>query len=114
MVTPSVKSWNNIPNDAGFLYGIRDFIPTQGKGPRSVVATGNKIYTANYYTSELVSMDMNGKNLNKQVLGAPLAFTKVGKGDMYFHDATICFQNWQSCATCHRTMRAWTDLTGTC
>ena len=20
---------------------------------------------------------------------------------MYFHDATICFQNWQSCATCH-------------
>ena len=92
MVTPSVKSWNNIPNDAGFLYGIRDFIPTQGKGPRSVVATGNKIYTANYYTSELVSMDMNGKNLNKQVLGAPLAFTKVGKGDMYFHDAT-CHPN---------------------
>ena len=23
------------------------------------------------------------------------------QGDMYFHDATICFQNWQSCATCH-------------
>jgi hypothetical protein len=46
-------------------------------------------------------MDLNGKNVQKQVLGAPLAFTKVGKGDMYFHDATICFQNWQSCATCH-------------
>ena len=101
MVTPSMKAWGNIPNDAGFLYGIRDFIPTQGKGPRSVVATGGKIYTANYYTSELVSMDLNGKNVQKQVLGAPLAFTKVGKGDMYFHDATICFQNWQSCATCH-------------
>jgi len=96
-----MKAWGNIPNDAGFLYGIRDFIPTQGKGPRSVVATGGKIYTANYYTSELVSMDLNGKNVQKQVLGAPLAFTKVGKGDMYFHDATICFQNWQSCATCH-------------
>ena len=89
MVTPSMKAWGNIPNDAGFLYGIRDFIPTQG------------IYTAKYYTSELVSMDLNGKNVQKQVLGAPLAFTKVGKGDMYFHDATICFQNWQSCATCH-------------
>ena len=48
-----------------------------------------------------MSMDLNGKNVQKQVLGAPLAFTKVGKGDMYFHDATICFQNWQSCATCH-------------
>lgn len=100
-VTPSMKSWSNIPNDAGFLYGIRDFIPTQGKGPRSVVAAGGKIYTANYFTSELVSMDMNGKNVKAQALGSPLAFTKVGKGDMYFHDATLCFQNWQSCATCH-------------
>ena len=101
MVTPSMKTWGNIPNDAGFLYGIREFISTQGKGPRSVVATGSKIYTVNYYTSELISMDLNGKNVKKQILGAPLTFTKVGKGDMYFHDATICFENWQSCATCH-------------
>lgn len=100
-VTPSMKSWENIPNDAGFLYGIRDFIPTGGKGPRSVVAVGNRIYTANYYTSELVSMNASGKEVQKQILGAPLAFTKVGKGDMYFHDATLCFQTWQSCATCH-------------
>lgn len=100
-VTPSMKTWENIPNDAGFLYGIRDFIPTQGKGPRSVVATGDKIYTANYYTSELVSMDLKGKNVKKQILGAPLAFTKTGKGEMYFHDATLSFQSWQSCATCH-------------
>lgn len=100
-VTPSMKSWENIPNDAGFLYGIRDFVSTGGKGPRSVVAAGGKIYTANYYTSELVSMDLSGKNVKKQTLGAPLAFTKAGKGDMYFHDATLSFQTWQSCATCH-------------
>lgn len=100
-VTPSTKSWENIPNDAGFLHGIRDFTSTQGKGPRSVVAKGDRIYTANYYTSELVSMDASGKEVRKQILGAPLAFTKEGKGDMYFHDATLCFQTWQSCATCH-------------
>lgn len=100
-VTPSMKSWENIPNDAGFLHGIRDFIPTEGKGPRSVVAMGNRIYTANYYTAELVSMNAAGKQVQKQVLGAPLTFTKVGKGDMYFHDATLSFQTWQSCATCH-------------
>ena len=101
MVTPSMKSWENIPNDAGFLYGIRDFVSTQGKGPRSVVVMGDKIYTANYYTSELVSMNLSCKEVKKQALGAPLGFTKVGKGDMYFHDATLCFQQWQSCATCH-------------
>ena len=101
MVTPSMKSWENIPNDAGFLYGIRDFIPTQGKGPRAVVVCGDRIFTANYYTSELVSMDLSGLNVKKEVLGSPLGFTKEGKGDMYFHDATLCFQQWQSCATCH-------------
>lgn len=100
-VTPSMKSWDNIPNDAGFLYGIRDFIPTGGKGPRSVVVAGDKIYTANYYTAELVQMDLSGKNIEKCVLGAPLTATKAGKGDMYFHDATLGFQSWQSCATCH-------------
>lgn len=101
IVTPSMKSWENIPNDAGFLYGIREFIPTGGKGPRSVVATNNLIYTANYYTSELISMNLSGKNLQSNVLGTPITTTKAGKGDMYFHDATLSFQSWQSCASCH-------------
>ena len=24
-----------------------------------------------------------------------------GRGNMYFHDATLGFQGWQSCASCH-------------
>jgi hypothetical protein len=23
------------------------------------------------------------------------------RGEFYFHDATICFQGWQSCSSCH-------------
>lgn len=79
-----------------------------------MVATGGEIYTANYYTSELVSMDLNGKNVQKQVLGAPLAFTKVGKGDMYFHDATICFKIGKAVQPAIRMMHVWTGLTGIC
>jgi cytochrome c peroxidase len=26
---------------------------------------------------------------------------EVRRGEFYFHDAGICFQTWQSCATCH-------------
>ncbi|MCK4958281.1 MAG: c-type cytochrome, partial [Planctomycetes bacterium] len=29
------------------------------------------------------------------------AVTDVRKGEMYFHDATLCFQKWQSCSSCH-------------
>lgn len=100
-VTPSTKGYAQIPNDAGFLHGIRDFYPTQGKGPRALCLTGDKVYTANYYTGELVAFDGNGKEAVSSSFGSPLASTQKGKGDMYFHDATIGFQEWQSCASCH-------------
>jgi cytochrome c peroxidase len=29
----------------------------------------------------------------------------VRKGEMYFHDASLCFQQWQSCTTCHPDVR---------
>jgi cytochrome c peroxidase len=27
--------------------------------------------------------------------------TTVRKGELYFHDATLCLQGWQSCSSCH-------------
>ncbi len=99
--TPSMGDWNNIPNDAGFLYGIRDFIPTGGKGVRSVVATEEKIYAVNYYTAEMTAISRKDRSKQNTSLGTSLSSTIVGRGDMYFHDATLCYQTWQSCATCH-------------
>lgn len=100
-VTPSTKKWTDIPNDAGFLYGLRDFIPTGGKGPRGLTISGNRMYTANYYTGELMQFDFSQDETLLAREGRPLVSTDTGKGDMYFHDATIGFQSWQSCASCH-------------
>ena len=55
-VTPSMGSWDNIPNDAGVLYGIREFIPTEGKGVRAVAVANDKIYAANYYTAQITEI----------------------------------------------------------
>ncbi|GGK09241.1 c-type cytochrome [Parabacteroides faecis] len=100
-VTPSTKDYAHILDDAGFLYGIRDFYKTQGKGPRALYVTPDKVYTANYYTGELVAFNGSGKDMVSTSLGTSLASTQKGKGDMYFHDASIGFQEWQSCASCH-------------
>lgn len=100
-VTPSFNGWERIPDDAGFLYGLCRYVPTGGKGPRSIAFAGNSLYAANYYTGELVCMDLSGNNPSAQPLGTPLASTPVGRGDMFFHDATLSFQGWQSCASCH-------------
>lgn len=102
-VTPSMGEWSNIPNDAGFLYGIREFIPTGGKGVRAVAVTDSKIFAANYHTAQISVIhraDPQHKPFN-YTLGSSLAASEVGRGDMYFHDATLCYQTWQSCATCH-------------
>ncbi|MDR2956549.1 MAG: c-type cytochrome [Prevotella sp.] len=101
-VSPSSKRWEDIPDDAGFLYGVSKYIITEGKGPRTVIASKDYAYTTNYFTGELVKIDLKTEdktiiNLNRKAL----ASTPVGKGNMYFYDATIGFQGWQSCTSCH-------------
>ncbi|MEG1586035.1 MAG: c-type cytochrome [Bacteroidales bacterium] len=101
-VTPSTSDWQDIPNDAGFLYGISSYISTEGKGPRGVAAIGNQIYCSNYFTGEIVNVDLITEKKNvRPVKGTPLTATQEGKGNMYFCDASIGFQGWQSCASCH-------------
>jgi cytochrome c peroxidase len=38
-------------------------------------------------------------------LGPKPELTPVRKGEMHFHDAWLCFQHWQSCASCHPDAR---------
>lgn len=100
-VTPSYDGWESVPNDAGFLYGIRRFIPTGGKGVRSVAVVGDKIYAANYYTAQITTISRKDYTKQNYNIGTSMTSSEVGRGDMYFHDATLCYQTWQSCATCH-------------
>lgn len=100
--SPSTRKWEDIPNDAGFLYGISKYIPTEGKGPRAVIATKDHIYTANYFTGEIVKIDLKtDEKIITDLKRKPLNSTLTGKGEMYFNDATIGFQGWQSCTSCH-------------
>lgn len=100
-LVPSLKSFDDIPNDAGFLHGIRAFYPTGGKGTRGVEAAANGVYVADYFSGEFKCMALDGSETEVLLSGTPLTETTVGKGDLYFHDATIAFQAWQSCASCH-------------
>ena len=91
-VTPSTKAWKEIPNDAGFLHGMQQFVPTKGKGPRTLAVGANVIYTANYFIGELVAYHPEAECVIKSLLGKALTTTQQGMGEMYFHDATLCYQ----------------------
>jgi YVTN family beta-propeller protein len=95
----------DVPNDLSFLVGVRRRIrlPETERGPRAVVIIGNKAYLANYFSDSLCAVDYTSQYPKWETfaLGPKVEMTAVRKGALSFHDATICFQGWQSCASCH-------------
>jgi cytochrome c peroxidase len=95
---------SDIPNELSFLYGIRRRIKLPGKAPRALTIIGDKAYVAEYFTDSLAIVDINRESRIKTksiALGPKTDMTTRRKGQMLFNNAEICFQNWQSCASCH-------------
>ena len=95
-------------NDLSFLNGIRQRVKLKGNGPRGLAVAGDKVYAAEYFTGSLgvVTLSPAGPSLQSLPLGKEPAMTPVRKGEMLFNDAaTMCFQQWQSCSTCHPDAR---------
>ncbi|MHC4640549.1 MAG: cell surface protein [Planctomycetota bacterium] len=94
----------DVPNDLSFLVGLRRRLKLTGNGSRGLAVIGTKAYAAEYFTDSLGVVDINPENLPKAQsisLGSKKTLAKVRKGEMLFSDATLCFQHWQSCASCH-------------
>lgn len=99
----------DVSNNLAFLVEIRRRIKLAGKGPRGLAIIGRKVYVAEYFTDSLgvVGINSNARPRVRSVaLGPKKPLTKVRKGEMLFHDAALCFQQWQSCSSCHPDGRA--------
>jgi YVTN family beta-propeller protein len=75
-----------------------------GVGPRGMAlsADGRKMFVANYFSGTIsVLATVEGKKHRTIPLGDNPQPDATRRGEIYFHDATQCFQRWHSCATCH-------------
>lgn len=75
-----------------------------GKGPTGLALSpdGKRLCVANYYEGAVGVLDANrGDMLSLFPLGKQSEPDAIRRGEIYFHDATRCFQHWHSCATCH-------------
>jgi len=122
-----------IPNNLAFLVGLRRrirlpggsrFRPrdpakkddrrkrvylTKAIGPRGLAIVGSKAYAAMYFSDNLAVVDLKekpDKAVSTIALGPKPKLTVQRRGQMLFHDATLCFQQWHSCASCHPDARA--------
>ena len=93
----------DVPNDLSFLYGLRRRVQLHGNGPRALVLAGSRAFAASYFSDSLDVVELAAREPAAE--GIPLnpghPMTKLRRGEMYFNDATLCFQGWQSCASCH-------------
>ena len=88
-------------------------IKLAGKGPRGLAAAGGRVYAAEYFSDAVAVADLATAAAAPAYPGAPVAtaaeirlgpppkLSAVRRGELLFHDATICYQQWQSCASCH-------------
>jgi cytochrome c peroxidase len=94
----------DVPNDLAFLTGLRRRVRLQGNGPRALAVTGSKAWVANYFTDSVEVVDFAAnqpKAAPVAALGPKEPMSEVRRGEMWFNDATLCFQQWQSCTSCH-------------
>lgn len=99
---------DDVPNDLAFLVGIQRRIRLSGNGPRGLAVVGSRAYAAEYFSGTLETVDLAAGSADRTQslpLGAEPPRTQERIGEMLFSDAALCFQHWQSCASCHPDAR---------
>jgi DNA-binding beta-propeller fold protein YncE len=98
---------NRIPvsDDLAFLASIKKRFALPGKGARSVTVAGNNVYVGMYFSDTLQKLDVQQLRPAEIALGPAPVWTAERRGEIWWNDATLCFQNWQSCASCHPDAR---------
>ena len=106
----SHRSTGDLFDDEAFvlLEGIRQRIRLPVAGPRAVCCDGGTIFVAGYFSDNLAAVNLrsNPPAVRQIDLGQGAKPSLARRGEQYFNDATLCFQEWQSCATCHPDGRA--------
>ncbi|MGF1584243.1 MAG: YVTN family beta-propeller repeat-containing protein [Bacteroidales bacterium] len=92
---------NSLNYDLTFMHGIRQRIPLIGNGPRNFVISGDKAFIITYFSDILNVVNLDDGQIQFVALNENRLESQIDHGKRIFHDAAFCFQNWQSCNSCH-------------
>lgn len=88
----------------------RKRVALPGHGPRSLATWGSKVLVCEYFSGQVSVVDFADPHLREtEVKTIPLGLEPpmdaIRKGELRFADARLCFQGWQSCLSCHPSVR---------
>ncbi|MDR3229795.1 MAG: beta-propeller fold lactonase family protein [Puniceicoccales bacterium] len=117
---PYVKEKFDLSYSLSFTAPFKKRIPLKGRSPRSVViledsapegstdeapAAGTVLVSSRFATALEKVAFTGGRNprvaITPIVIGTEPAPDAVRRGELNFGDASVCYQQWQSCVSCH-------------
>lgn len=100
----AAPSTDAVADDLAFLVDVRRRVRLGGLGPRGITLANDKAYVAEYFSDSIGVVDLRNPTAGAAPswpLGPKQPVSQLRLGELAFHDATRCFQHWQSCASCH-------------
>lgn len=103
------ESIKDVSRDFTVLLGLRRRVRLRGNGARKVITHGSRAYALEYFTETVSVVDLDtedGDAVSRFALTENLSLLDAELGEQYFCDAAKCFQQWQSCTSCHPNARS--------
>ncbi|MFZ5833649.1 MAG: hypothetical protein ACOY3P_26475 [Planctomycetota bacterium] len=94
-------------NALAMMAGIRQRVRLPAAGPRAVCEIGGWSYVAGYFSDDLAAFDLKSIDVQAEPVVRRIELEKFAEhspareGERYFNDASLCFEQWQSCGSCH-------------
>jgi YVTN family beta-propeller protein len=103
-IEPIQILFEDIPNELSFISKVRKRVNLKGIGPSYIACSGNSIYITSYFSDGIEIVELNEGEIEIEFVGIgtkDIASSTIRYGEMLFNNAENCFQQWQSCASCH-------------
>jgi mono/diheme cytochrome c family protein len=105
----SERSTGGLLADLNFLNDIRKRIRLEDNGPRALCVINNTAVVAGFFSDSMSLLNLNpisSIGARRSLSAPPTPASAERRGEQLFNDATLCHQQWQSCASCHPDGRA--------
>jgi YVTN family beta-propeller protein len=105
LIDAPIIEFNELSQGLGFVSSFRTRHKLQGRGPIRLLLKKDKLYVSCRFSDALEILNIyNPINVNAYIELRDEQYPyddPVQIGKLIFHDASRCFQQWQSCASCH-------------
>ncbi|MDR1982022.1 MAG: beta-propeller fold lactonase family protein [Tannerellaceae bacterium] len=101
-----VRNKEELSSSLSFISPYKKRTALKGRSPREVVYAGGRIYVSSRFSPFIEAVSAEGGQPVALVLGEEPEPDGIRRGELAFCDASICYQQWQSCASCHPDGRA--------